>query len=283
MVTWSLPAGAQRASRGLSHESRSLIHRGHSALPAAPAASPRQRGRRLGVEAMQTPERPPLLKAPPPQPHQTSPARGLFLLILFTAWAADGVFLFSFVMNPVDFCLTSREAIDYVDVSFVYVRMAAALSATVLGFLGFSLALRPAVHARRMDRALAVLACEVLAGVAASAGLLGPSSEPRRDAVRHLLYAHLAAASFAGLHALITRRGIFNTCYERWSAALRVRYWRVAGRLTGGCSGGATSRDNEATQAHKMLNCNVTVDLAHFAGAAHRAAQETATPEAPYW
>ena len=89
---------------------------------------------------------------PPPQPPRTSPARGAFLLTLFTAFALDAAFVFAFVVNPVDFCLTSREAIDYVDVSFVYVRMIAAVVATGLGFLGFSLALRPVKEARRMDR-----------------------------------------------------------------------------------------------------------------------------------
>ena len=76
--------------------------------------------------------------------------------------------------------------------------------------------------------------------------------------------------------SLASRRGVVNTCYERWSAALGVRYWRVAGKLTGGCSGGATSRDNEATRAHKMLACNVTVDVTQLVGAASRAAEETA-------
>ena len=75
--------------------------------------------------------------------------------------------------------------------------------------------------------------------------------------------------------SLASRRGVVNTCYERWSAALGVRYWRVNGALTGGCSGGATSRDNEATQAHKILACNVTVDVRQFVGAVYRAAEVT--------
>ena len=77
--------------------------------------------------------------------------------------------------------------------------------------------------------------------------------------------------------ALRTRqRRIRNECYKDWAEALGVRYWRVAGALTGGCNGGVTSRDNEAARAHKILGCNVTVDVMQFVGAVYRAAQETA-------
>ena len=75
--------------------------------------------------------------------------------------------------------------------------------------------------------------------------------------------------------SLATRRGVVNTCYERWSAALGVHYWRVSGSLTGGCTGGATSRDNEAERAHKMLNCNVTVNVGQLLGTVYRAAEVT--------
>ena len=136
-----------------------------------------------------------------------SPARGLYLLTLFGAFGLDTAFLFIFVVNPIDYCLTSREAIDYVDVSFVYVRMIAALLAATLAFLGFSLALRPVRDERRMERALAVLAAEILAALAASGGLLGPSSEPRQRAVRYCLLAHAAGSALAALHAMLTRRG----------------------------------------------------------------------------
>ena len=57
-----------------------------------------------------------------------------------------------------------------------------------------------------------------------------------------------------------------NACYEGWSAALGVRYFRVAGRLTGGCTGGATSRDDEAQRSHKLLACNVTCNPAQLVG-----------------
>ena len=79
-----------------------------------------------------------------PQPSvASSPARGFYLLTLFSAFGLDVAFLFVFVVNPIDYCLTSREAIDYVDVSFVYVRMIAAILAATIAFFGFSLALRP--------------------------------------------------------------------------------------------------------------------------------------------
>ena len=72
---------------------------------------------------------------------------------------------------------------------------------------------------------------------------------------------------------LASRRGAINGCYEAWSSALGVRYWRVAGRLTDGCTGGASRRDNEAERVHKMLACNVTVDVSNLLGAAYRAAE----------
>ena len=71
--------------------------------------------------------------------------------------------------------------------------------------------------------------------------------------------------------SLATRQGVINDCYEKWSKALGVQYSRVRGHLTGGCNGGVTSRDNEAERAHKMLSCNVTVDVPQLLGAANAA------------
>ena len=82
-----------------------------------------------------------------------SAARGLYLLVLFGAFVLDVGFAVAFVLLPVDFCLTSREAVDYVDLSFVYVRLGAALAACACGFIGFSLALRPVRDERRAERA----------------------------------------------------------------------------------------------------------------------------------
>ena len=76
--------------------------------------------------------------------------------------------------------------------------------------------------------------------------------------------------------SIASRRGVVNRCYERWSEGLGVQYWSVAGMLTGGCSGGATSRDNEAMRAHKLLACNVTVEKSQFVAAVYHAAQATA-------
>ena len=58
-----------------------------------------------------------------------------------------------------------------------------------------------------MERALTVLAAQALSALAASGGLLGPSSEPRRRAVHSCLLVHAAGGCLAALHALLTRRG----------------------------------------------------------------------------
>lgn len=76
--------------------------------------------------------------------------------------------------------------------------------------------------------------------------------------------------------SLVGRRGVVNKCYEVWSKALGVHYWRVVARLMKGCNGGVRSRDNEAERAHKMLSCNVSVELGALLGAATRAAELTA-------
>ena len=140
-----------------------------------------------------------------------SAARGLYLLVLCAAFALDVVFLFAFVVNPIDYCLTSLEAIDYIDISFVYVRMSTAVLASFLGFTGFSLALQPLRDQRRaLERSLSVLAAEVLAAATASGGFLGPASEPRRLAVRIVVAAHLLSALFATLHSLLSRRAAID-------------------------------------------------------------------------
>lgn len=79
--------------------------------------------------------------------------------------------------------------------------------------------------------------------------------------------------------SIASRRGAINGCYEAWAAAMGVRYYRAAGRLSGGCNGGATARDNEAQAARKMLNCNVTIDVAQVAAATVSAAAWTTAPD----
>lgn len=76
--------------------------------------------------------------------------------------------------------------------------------------------------------------------------------------------------------SIMTKQGALNPCYQAWSAALSVQYWRVAGRLAPGCNGGATSRDDAAQRAHKLLACNVSVDAAQLAGTVSAAAAATA-------
>ena len=67
----------------------------------------------------------------------------------------------------------------------------------------------------------------------------------------------------------------FNGCYQAWCGAFGVRYYRVAGELTGGCTGGASRRDNSAVRHSKLLNCNVTVNVPNTLAATAAAAQHT--------
>ena len=76
--------------------------------------------------------------------------------------------------------------------------------------------------------------------------------------------------------AIMTKHGALNNCYEAWSAALGVRYWKVAGTLTGGCTGGATNRDDVAQRSSKLLSCNVTVNVMQLVGTISTAARATA-------
>ena len=68
----------------------------------------------------------------------------------------------------------------------------------------------------------------------------------------------------------------FNDCYQVWCGALGVRYYRVAAKVTMGCTGGVTSRDNAAARQHKLLHCNVTADVAQATAAIMAAAARTA-------
>ena len=137
----------------------------------------------------------------------TSSARGLYLVVIFVAFALDVAFVFTFVVSPIDYCLTSREAIDYVDVSFVYVQLLAALFAAACGFCALSIALRPVYDARRkVEHSLAVLATCALAAASASGGLLGPSSEPRQHAIRWVFAAHIVAATLSAVRSLLLAR-----------------------------------------------------------------------------
>ena len=76
---------------------------------------------------------------------------------------------------------------------------------------------------------------------------------------------------------IANRNGVINNCYQTWSRVLGVRYLRAEGALAGGCTGGATRRDNEAARHHKTLMCNVSVDVRQTVGAAMIAARETAS------
>lgn len=74
---------------------------------------------------------------------------------------------------------------------------------------------------------------------------------------------------------LNNERKRFNECYRIWCGTMGVRYFRVAGQLTAGCTGGATNRDNEARRHSKLLRCNVTVDVSQTVAATVAAAKMT--------
>lgn len=71
-------------------------------------------------------------------------------------------------------------------------------------------------------------------------------------------------------------RHVRNQCYEVWSKALSVKFYRVTALIAGNCDGGATRRDNAAARFQKILRCNVTVDVPATAKAIISAAKWTA-------
>ena len=82
--------------------------------------------------------------------------RPILLLILSADLLAHVVFLFEFVVSPADYCLTSAESVDYLDLQFVAIQLVAALLSTGLVFLGLSLTLRPVHEGGHTERWLAV-------------------------------------------------------------------------------------------------------------------------------
>ncbi len=135
-----------------------------------------------------------------------SAPRGAFLLLLLANLVFHAAFVVLFVLNPVDYCLTSREAVDYVDVSFVWVQMGAALLAAALAFAGFSLALRPVEDRRRSERLLSIAALMLTGMACCSAGLISPVSDGRYRAIRLLLGVQSACAFVAAYSAYRARK-----------------------------------------------------------------------------
>ena len=82
--------------------------------------------------------------------------RPALLLILSADLLAHVIFLFEFVVSPADYCLTSAESVDYLDLQFVAIQLVAALLSTGLVFLGLSLTLRPVHEGGHTERWLAV-------------------------------------------------------------------------------------------------------------------------------
>ena len=123
--------------------------------------------------------------------------RPALLLILSADLLAHVVFLFEFVVSPADYCLTSAESVDYLDLQFVAIQLVAALLSTGLVFLGLSLTLRPVHEGGHTERWLAVGALQLLALSAESAGLTGVVSSRRRAWVLALVGAQALAAAVA--------------------------------------------------------------------------------------
>ena len=123
--------------------------------------------------------------------------RPALLLILSADLLAHVVFLFEFVVSPADYCLTSAESVDYLDLQFVAIQLVAALLSTGLVFLGLSLTLRPVHEGGHTERWLAVGALQLLALSAESAGLTGVVSSRRRSWVLALVGAQALAAAVA--------------------------------------------------------------------------------------
>ena len=137
---------------------------------------------------------------------QSTAVRGLLLLSLAANLLLNATFVVLFVLNPVDYCLTSREAVDYVDVSFVWVQMGAALLTAALAFAAFSFALRPVAERRRTERLLTIAALMLTGMACCSVGLVSPVSDGRRRAVRLLLGAQSLCGALAALSAYRVRK-----------------------------------------------------------------------------
>ena len=175
---------------------------------------------------------------------QSTAVRGLLLLLLAANLLLNATFVVLFVLNPVDYCLTSREvrpysrmegwsasgprksgpqhrnlatfdpepipdptqAVDYVDVSFVWVQMGAGLVTATLGFTAFSFALRPVAERRRAERLLTIAALLLVGMAVCSVGLVAPVSDGRRRAVRLLIGAQALCGALAATSAYRARK-----------------------------------------------------------------------------
>ena len=109
-----------------------------------------------------------------------SAPHGIAIVASLVALGFDAAFLLLYVLNPVDFCLSSREAIDYVDLSFVWVRMVSALLTTALAFCSCSFLLRPVVAPRLQLKTAPAHCCPAFRLTPLSPY---PGSDPRRRSV----------------------------------------------------------------------------------------------------
>ena len=143
---------------------------------------------------------------PPRTIAATSATRGLLLLMLLGNLLLNVTFVATFVLNPVDYCLTSREAVDFIDVNFVWVQMGAALITAALGFGALSIALKPVAERLRSERFLSIAALMLVGAACCSAGLVAPVSDGRAHAVRALIAAQTACGLIAAYAAHRTRK-----------------------------------------------------------------------------
>ena len=98
------------------------------------------------------------------------------------------------------------QAVDYVDVSFVWVQMGAGLLTATLGFTAFSFALRPVAERRRAERLLTIAALLLVGMAVCSVGLVAPVSGGRRRAVRLLIGAQALCGALAAVSAYRARK-----------------------------------------------------------------------------
>ena len=136
-----------------------------------------------------------------------SALRGLLLLLLFGSLFGQLALLVQEIVAPNDYCLTSREAAEYVDVSFVWAHVGAALAAAVLAFGALSLALRAAPTLHRTERCVASAAFSAAAAVVNTAGLLAPAGDAQQRTIGWLMLVQSACAALAVGVALGARAG----------------------------------------------------------------------------
>lgn len=123
-----------------------------------------------------------------------SALRGLLLLALCTALLLQAAFCLRFMLDPIDYYMSSIEAADFLDASFVWMHIGAALVGCSLGLLSLVLAVRAADIQWRIERAVAVCAVQLLAMAIGTISLMPPQT-PSRTRLARLVQMAQAACS----------------------------------------------------------------------------------------